>query len=173
MGSKVASFAFVVNDATCHVMRTEIEKKVAEEMGGRLSACARCVSDTKNQKRSPGRGAARHTDARHSRMTNGDSQSRSSQPTSASRSTTTSAESRLRKGESTGNRPGILSSSSHTYTSVHTLSSSVYITSARRVLPKIIIQSFRLSYVSSPTFRRSKLSRMVCLYIHLIRPSLV
>src|SRR6266581_6664953 len=108
-------------------MNSEIEKKVAEEWGSRL--CSRRVntSDTKNPETVPVRGAARHTDARHSRMTNGDSKSRSSQPTSASRSTTTSAESRLRKGESPGNRPGILSSFSHTYTSVHTLTSSVYI----------------------------------------------
>jgi len=156
-----------VNDATCHVMNSEIEKKVAEEWGSRLFSRRVNTSDTKNPET-----VARHTDARHSRMTNGDSKSRSSQPTSASRSTTTSAESRLRKGESPGNRPGILSSFSHTYTSVHTLTSSVYITSARRVLPQIIIQSFTLSYVLSPTFRPSKLSRMVCLSIHLIRPSL-
>jgi hypothetical protein len=48
----------------------------------------------------PGRGAARNTDARQSRMTNGNSKSRPSQPTSASQSTA----SHLRKGESSGNR---------------------------------------------------------------------
>jgi hypothetical protein len=58
-----------------------------------------------NLKKGPGRGAARNTDARQSRMTNGDSKSRPSQPTPASQSTA-SSESRLRKGESSGNRPG-------------------------------------------------------------------
>ena len=53
----------------------------------------------------PGRGAARNTDARQSRMTNGNSQSRPSQSTSASQSTAP-PESRLRKGESSGNHPG-------------------------------------------------------------------
>ena len=49
----------------------------------------------------PGRGAARNTDARHSRMTNGNSKSCPSQPTSTSQSTA----SHLRKGESSGNHP--------------------------------------------------------------------
>ena len=59
---------------------------------------------TKSEK-VPGRDAARNTDARHSRMTNGNSQSRPSQSTSASQSAA-SPESRLRKGESSANHPG-------------------------------------------------------------------
>src|SRR5216683_4692689 len=57
------------------------------------------------------------------------------------------------------------------YTSVHTFNSSVHTTSALRVLPPIIIKSFRVSIVLSPPFRVSKPSSMVCLSNRLIRYS--
>src|ERR1700730_18612956 len=47
------------------------------------------------------------------------------------------------------------------YTSVYILKSSVHTISALRVLPPRIIKSFRISYGLFPTFRPSKLSRMV------------
>jgi ATP-dependent helicase STH1/SNF2 len=52
----------------------------------------------------------------------------------------------------------------YAYTSTHTRHSSVQTFSALKVLPRIIIQSSRLSYGLSPTFKLSRPSKTVCFH---------